>query len=151
MNNRISKRINKQSFRSSSDVNNYNKFLLDLDKQQIKEAKETNNINIIYAKNVTNDYTKIIDYLKYIEKEYDTYKSPINQPIVSNEMGIDPNRLAFICDKKKKIEEKEQRKRDLEREEQLIIKNDKLKGFIKNRFRKGKRKYKRKNKGSYSI
>ena len=66
MNNRISKRINKQSFRSSSDVNNYNKFLLDLDKQQIKEAKETNNINIIYAKNVTNDYTKIIDYLKYI-------------------------------------------------------------------------------------
>ena len=31
-------------------------------------------------------------------------------------MGVDPNRLAFICDKKKKMEE--QRKRDLEKEEQ---------------------------------
>ena len=123
MNNRISKKTNKQSFRSSTDVNNYNKFLLDLDQQQIKEAKETNNVNIIYAKNVTSDYTKIIDYLKHIEKEYDTYKSPINQPIASNEMGIDPNRLAFICDKKKKIEEQEEQrkkeeqiKKDLEKE-----------------------------------
>jgi SpoVK/Ycf46/Vps4 family AAA+-type ATPase len=118
MNNRISKTPNKSTFRSSTDVNNYNKFLLDLDQRQIKEEKETNKINIVYAKNVTSDYTKIIDYLKYIEKEYDTYKSPINQPIVSNEMGIDPNRLAFICHKKKKMEEKEQEKKDLEKEQQ---------------------------------
>jgi SpoVK/Ycf46/Vps4 family AAA+-type ATPase len=118
MNNRISKTPNKSTFRSSTDVNNYNKFLLDLDQRQIKEEKETNKINIVYAKNVTSDYTKIIDYLKYIEKEYDTYKSPINQPFVSNEMGIDPNRLAFICHKKKKMEEKEQEKKDLEKEQQ---------------------------------
>jgi hypothetical protein len=121
MNNRISKKTTKQSFRSSGDVNNYNKFLLNLDQQQTKEAKEakeTNNVNITYAKNITNDYTKIIDYLKYIEKEYDTYKSSINQPIVSNEMGIDPNRLAFICHKKKKMEEKDQEKKDLEKEQQ---------------------------------
>ena len=120
-NNRISKKSNKSTFRSSTDVNNYNKFLLDLDQQQIKEAKETNKINIVYAKNVTSDYTKIIDYLKYIEKEYDTYKSPINQPIVSNEMGIDPNRLAFICHKKKKMEEKERREeKEQEKKEQQM-------------------------------
>jgi SpoVK/Ycf46/Vps4 family AAA+-type ATPase len=112
MNNRITKKATKQSFRSSSDVNNYNKFLLDLDQQQIKEAKETNNVNIVYAKNVTNESTKIINYLKHIEKEYEKYKSPINQPNTFNEMEIDPNRLAFICDKKRKMEE--QQKRDLE-------------------------------------
>jgi SpoVK/Ycf46/Vps4 family AAA+-type ATPase len=111
MNNRITKKVTKQSFRSSSDVNNYNKFLLDLDQQQIKEAKETN---------IINDSTKMIDYLKHIEKEYDKYKSPINQPNSFNEMGIDPNRLAFICDKKKRMEEQqkkeEQMKLDLEKE-----------------------------------
>ena len=113
MNNRISKKINKQSFRSSTDVNNYNKFLLDLDQKQINEAneakgsKETNNINIIYAKKVTNESTKIINYLKHIEKEYEKYKSPVNQPNIFNEMGVDPNRLAFICDKKKRMEERE--------------------------------------------
>jgi SpoVK/Ycf46/Vps4 family AAA+-type ATPase len=135
MNNRISKTPNKSTFRSSTDVNNYNKFLLDLDQRQIKEEKETNKINIVYAKNVTSDYTKIIDYLKYIEKEYDTYKSPINQPIVSNEMGIDPNRLAFICHKKKKMEEKERReekekeqqmKLDLEKEKENLIEKRKV-------------------------
>jgi len=121
MNNRISKKTNKPTFRSSTDVNNYNKFLLDLDQKQIKEEKETNNVNIKCAKNVTNDYTKIINYLKHIEKEYDTYKSHINQPITTNEMGIDPNRLAFICDKKRKMEEKERERRDLEKEEQMKL------------------------------
>jgi SpoVK/Ycf46/Vps4 family AAA+-type ATPase len=118
MNNRISKRTNKQSFRSSTDVNNYNKFLLDLDKQQIKETKETN--NIVYAKNVTNESTKIINYLKYIENEYEKYKTPTNQPNIFNEMGVDPNRLAFICDKKRKMEEKERRE-EKEREDQKKI------------------------------
>ena len=123
MNNRINKKTNNPAFRSSTDINNYNKFLLDLDQKQIKETKETNNVNITYAKNVTNDYTKIIDYLKYIEKEYDTYKSPINQPIAFNEMGIDPNKLAFICDKKKRmdLEKEKQMKLDLEKEEQLKL------------------------------
>jgi SpoVK/Ycf46/Vps4 family AAA+-type ATPase len=121
MNNRVSKRPNKQSFRSSIDVNNYNKFLLDLDQQQIKE---TNNINIVYAKNVTNESPKIIDFSKYIENEYEKYKSHINQPNTFNEMGVDPNRLAFICDKKKKIEE--QRKRDLEKEKENLIEKRKV-------------------------
>ena len=119
MNNRNTRKTNKTTFRSSTDVNNYNKFLLDLDQRQTNESKEANNINIIYNKNIPNDSTKIINYLKYIEKEYEKYKSPINQPNTFNDMEVDPNRLAFICDKKKKMEEREeQRKRDLEREEQ---------------------------------
>ena len=123
MNNRISKKTNKPTFRSSTDVNNYNKFLLDLDQKQIEEEKKTNNVNIIYAKNVTNEPTKIMDYLKYIEKEYEKYKSPINQPNIINEMGIDPNRLAFICDKKKRmdLEREKQIKLDLEKEEQMKL------------------------------
>jgi SpoVK/Ycf46/Vps4 family AAA+-type ATPase len=139
MNNRISKKTNKPTFRSSTDVNNYNKFLLDLDQTQRKEEKETNKINIVYAKNVTSDYTKIIDYLKYIEKEYDTYKSSINQPIVSNEMGIDPNRLAFICDKKRNLEKErseEERKRDLEKE----ISEEQRKRDLENDEKREKRK-----------
>jgi SpoVK/Ycf46/Vps4 family AAA+-type ATPase len=130
MNNRISKKTNKPAFRSSTDVNNYNKFLLDLDQKQINESKEANNVNIIYAKNITNESTKIINYLKYIEKEYETYKSPINQPNTFNEMGIDPNRLAFICDKKRKIEEKEKEKEDQrkieEKEDQCKIEKKKV-------------------------
>jgi SpoVK/Ycf46/Vps4 family AAA+-type ATPase len=112
MNNRVSKNINTPTFRSSTDVNNYNKFLLDLDQKQVKEA---NNVNIIYAKNLTNEPTKIIDFSKYIEKEYEKYKSHINQPNTFNDMNIDPNRLAFICDKKKRIEERE-KQINLERE-----------------------------------
>ena len=137
MNNRVSKKINAPTFRSSTDVNNYNKFLLDLDQQQIKEAKEsrgTNNINITYAKNITNEPTKIIDFSKYIEKEYEKYKSYINQPNTFNDMNIDPNRLAFICDKKKKIEEREERekkemelKREIDLEKERDLKREKRK------------------------
>jgi stage V sporulation protein K len=123
MNNRISKKTNNPAFRSSTDVNNYNKFLLDLDQKQIKEEKEANNINIVYAKNVTYESTKIINYLKHIENEYEKYKSPINQPNKFNELEVDPNRLAFIYDKKRRIYEKEKedqekRNQELEREKE---------------------------------
>ena len=125
MNNRVSKKMNAPTFRSSTDVNNYNKFLLDLDQKQTKEAN-----NITYAKNVTNELPKIIDFSKYIEKEYEKYKSHINQPNPFNDMNIDPNRLAFICDKKKRIEEREEREekekkeRDLKREIDLEKERD---------------------------
>ena len=94
MNNKIITKQNK--FRSSTDINNYNKFLLEMDNKQIKE------INEIKSSNVTN-----------INQLYETYKSTIKQP--NNQegaidpnmyMSIDPNRLAFMYDKQRKMDEK---------------------------------------------
>ena len=112
MNNKIGRKQPK--FRSSTDINNYNKFLLELDNQQMngsKEVKKKEDIN---------------DYLKDINEVYEKYKSPINQ--LNNLMdsvdpnmyiSVDPNKLAFIYEKQKQFQKKQ--------EEKVIIKENRVK------------------------
>ena len=70
-NNKIRTKQNK--FRSSTDVNNYNKFLLELDNQQMKQIKETKEVKEV------KEMQKIDDYLKNVNQVYEKYTLPINQ------------------------------------------------------------------------
>ena len=92
-------RTSRQRFRSSTDINNYNNFLLELDSKK-------NDITPMPV-NQTNKQSDIIDPNMYI--------------------SVDPNKVAFIYEKRKQIqdlldlekEEKEkEKKRDLKREEE---------------------------------
>ena len=123
MKNKIGTTQNK--FRSSTDVNNYNKFLLELDNKQLNENKGNNEIK------------GSIDYLKNINQLHEKYKSTINQS--NNQEGaidpnmyisFDPNRLAFMYEKQRKMDEKkkqdEQKKEDEKKkqeEDELQLKN----------------------------
>lgn len=95
MNKRVKK--SQSAFRSSTDVNNYNKFLLDLDSKQIKETKIKNE-----------NKNEIDNYLNIINQIYEKYNtSPINQ--VTNKREIDdPNlyasKLEFLHAKQKNIQ-----------------------------------------------
>jgi SpoVK/Ycf46/Vps4 family AAA+-type ATPase len=110
-------RSNQNKFRSSTDVNNYNKFLLELDNKQIKLIKETKEVKEIQ---------KIDDYLKNINHVYEKYKSSINQPINQVEsadpnmyISVDPNKLAFLYEKRKQIQDNlDQDKKKQEEEEE---------------------------------
>ena len=103
MNNKIGR--NQPKFRSSTDVNNYNKFLLELDNQQMNGSKKETKKE------------DINDYLKNINEVYEKYKSPINQ---SNNLmdsvdpnmyiSVDPNKLAFIYEKQKQMQKKQEEK-----------------------------------------
>ena len=61
---------NQNKFRSSTDVNNYNKFLLELDNKQIKvsnenkEIKENKEINC-YVKNINQLHSIYFLYLRF--------------------------------------------------------------------------------------
>ena len=102
-----------KTFRSSTDVNNYNKFLLELDNQQTKNISEKN--------------TNIDNYLNFMNQMYENYKeSPINQSTNKSNI-IDPNlyssKLDFLYEKQKNIyrtlekAEKEEEKKEEEKEE----------------------------------
>jgi SpoVK/Ycf46/Vps4 family AAA+-type ATPase len=103
MNNKIGRKQPK--FRSSTDINNYNKFLLELDNQQMngsKEVKKKEDLN---------------ECLKDINEVYEKYKSPINQlnnliDSVDPNMyiSVDPNKLAFIYEKQKQFQKKQEEK-----------------------------------------
>ena len=103
-------RSNQNKFRSSTDVNNYNKFLLELDNKQMKLIKETKEVQ------------KIDDYLKHVNQVYEKYTLPINQTnkktdIVDPNMyiSVDPNKVAFIYEKRKQIQDLLDLKRDKEK------------------------------------
>lgn len=97
MNNRTENK-NHKAFRSSTDVNNYNKFLLELDSKQTKDLKVKN----------THDKSEIDNYLNFMDKKYEKYKeSPIN--CLTNKPDImDPNvysrKLEFLYEKQKNMQ-----------------------------------------------
>jgi SpoVK/Ycf46/Vps4 family AAA+-type ATPase len=105
MNNNI--RTTKQKFRSSTDINNYNNFLSELDNKK-------NDINPKYTLpiNQTNKPSDIVDPNMYI--------------------SVDPNKVAFIYEKRKQMqdlldlkkEEERKRKEDLKRKEEEDLKKD---------------------------
>jgi len=110
MNKRIDNKRRVQTFRSSTDVNNYNKFLLELD------SKQTNKIN-----NASNELDNYLATIKQMHEKYN--ESPINQIPIRSEFR-DPNlyesRIAFLHEKQKiairKLEkEKEERELEIER------------------------------------
>jgi SpoVK/Ycf46/Vps4 family AAA+-type ATPase len=130
MNKRIeNKRIenkNQKPFRSSTDVNNYNKFLLELDSQQTKEVKDMK-----YFKKINNK-NEIDTYLTFMDQIYEKYKeSPINQ--LSNRPDIiDPNlyssKLEFLHEMQKNMHKNlEKEKRKIEEKEELIISENRRK------------------------
>jgi SpoVK/Ycf46/Vps4 family AAA+-type ATPase len=91
----------KKTFKSSSDINNYNQFLLELDKTNIKER--------------TND-KKIEFYINQINNMYSTYNTGLNKWNSESDINIknDPNiyksdidyqKLMFMREKQKKYEE----------------------------------------------
>ncbi len=114
MNKRIENNKKQKTFRSSTDVNNYNKFLLELDNQQTRDISEKN----------TNKKTDIDNYLNYMNKMYENYKeSPINQ-LTNKPDIVDPNlyssKLDFLYEKQKNIyrtlEKAEKEKKEEEKE-----------------------------------
>jgi SpoVK/Ycf46/Vps4 family AAA+-type ATPase len=106
------KRIDKP-FRSSTDVNNYNKFLLELDSQQTKETKDINKF-----KNINNK-SEIDNYLNFMNQIYEKYKeSPINQSTNKPDF-IDPNKLEFLHEMQKKIYKKAEKEKEKEKEKEL--------------------------------
>ena len=94
----MNKRVKKTqtAFRSSTDVNNYNNFLLDLDSKQTKEIKINNK-----------NKNGIDNYLDFVGQIYEKYNnSPINQ--VTNKQDVDDpnlyaNKLAFLHEKQKNM------------------------------------------------
>ena len=104
MNNKI--KPTKQKFRSSTDINNYNNFLLELDSKK-------NDITPKYTLpvNHTNKQSDIVDPNMYI--------------------SVDPNKVAFIYEKRKQIQdlldfkkEEDKRKEDLKRKEEDNLKKE---------------------------
>ena len=99
MNKRIDKRIDKRqgSFRSSTDVNNYNKFLLELDSKRTDEIKEIK----------TNDKNGIDNYLIFMDQIYEKYKEVHNKQSTNKADIIDPNlyasKIEFLHEKQQKI------------------------------------------------
>jgi SpoVK/Ycf46/Vps4 family AAA+-type ATPase len=95
-NKRIENKRKEKPFRSSTDVNNYNKFLLELDSQQTNEIKESKIKN-------TKDKTEIDNYLNFMNQIYEKYKeSPINQSTNKPDI-IDPNKLEFLHEKQRNM------------------------------------------------
>jgi SpoVK/Ycf46/Vps4 family AAA+-type ATPase len=95
----MNKRVKKTqtAFRSSTDVNNYNNFLLDLDSKQTKESKIKNQ-----------NKNEMDNYLNFVNQIYEKYNnSPINQVTNKPDMN-DPNlylrKLEFIHEKQKNMQ-----------------------------------------------
>jgi SpoVK/Ycf46/Vps4 family AAA+-type ATPase len=117
MNNRIENK--KRVFRSSTDVSNYNKFLLELDNKQLNEKHDIR----VYREKVPKSIIDINNYLKSIDSGFEKYKSTINQPnIYNNEMSVDPNRLSFIYDHQKQFNKADKPTHDIKKEENNINK-----------------------------
>ena len=102
----MNKNKKERAFRSSTDVNNYNKFLLELDNKQTKDSLPK------YVK--SNEKDELDQYLTIMNKIHEKYKeSPINKTANKPDI-IDPNlyssKLDFLKEKQKSIN------RDLEEE-----------------------------------
>ena len=104
-NNKNKNRTSRQNFRSSTDIKNYNNFLLELDSKKNDITPEYKGLNNLLV-NQTNKQSDIVDPNMYV--------------------SVDPNKVAFIYEKRKQIQdlldlekkEKEKgKKRDLKREE----------------------------------
>jgi SpoVK/Ycf46/Vps4 family AAA+-type ATPase len=104
-------RISRQRFRSSTDINNYNNFLLELDSKKKNINPEYKNLSNLYI-NEANKQSDIVDPNMYV--------------------SIDPNKVAFIYEKRKQIqdlldlkkeEDKKSEENNKEREEEERIKN----------------------------
>jgi SpoVK/Ycf46/Vps4 family AAA+-type ATPase len=103
-----------KAFRSSSDVNNYNKLLTELDNNQTNRTNQTN------LDNDTKEDDKINNYLKTLNKVYELYNSsPINQ--TTNKESNDPNAYMALETKENrhKLEFLYQRQRKLEYQQKL--------------------------------
>jgi len=90
-------RTNIQKFRSSTDINNYNNFLLELDSK-----KKMDNVNPEY-KELSSNQTNKVDPNMYI--------------------SVDPNKVAFIYEKRKQIQDlidlkKEEVKKKMDKEKE---------------------------------
>jgi SpoVK/Ycf46/Vps4 family AAA+-type ATPase len=123
MNNRIENKKKVRTFRSSTDVNNYNKFLLELDNQQTKDIKESKLKN-------TNEKTEINNYLSFMDQIYEKYKeSPINRPNSKPDI-IDPNlyssKLEFLHEKQKNMLKKAEKEKEIEKEEEFNLNRRKV-------------------------
>jgi SpoVK/Ycf46/Vps4 family AAA+-type ATPase len=114
-----------KTFRSSSDVNNYNKLLTELDNTNTNTNTKEDDMN---------------NYLTTLNKVYELYNSsPINQSTNKNSNSNDPNiysvlesnkmRLEFLCQKQQKMDY--QRKLDEEKKkdemEEIERKNNRKK------------------------
>jgi len=123
MNNRIENKKKVRTFRSSTDVNNYNKFLLELDNQQTRDIKESKFKN-------TNEKTEINNYLSFMDQIYEKYKeSPINRPNSKPDI-IDPNlyssKLEFLHEKQKNMLKKAEKEKEIEKEEEFKLNRRKV-------------------------
>jgi SpoVK/Ycf46/Vps4 family AAA+-type ATPase len=108
-------RTTRQKFRSSTDINNYNNFLLELDSKK-GEEEEDKAPKYTLSGNQTNKQSDIVDPNMYI--------------------SIDPNKVAFIYEKRKQIQDlldlkkkeednlkREKEEDNLKREEEERVKN----------------------------
>jgi len=103
-----------KAFRSSSDVNNYNKLLTELDNNQTNQTNQTN------LDNDTKEDDKMNNYLKTLNKVCELYNSsPINQ--TTNKESNDPNAYMALETKENrhKLEFLYQRQRKLEYQQKL--------------------------------
>jgi len=116
-----------KAFRSSSDVNNYNKLLTDLDNTN---TNTNTNMNL---DNDTKEDANMNNYLITLNKVCELYNSSPMKPRLT---GIDPNlstvdtdRLEFLCQKQRKIANEKKKEEEIERLEKIELER------IKNRKR----------------
>jgi hypothetical protein len=74
---------NKRRFRSHTDINNYNKFLLELDKNTKKEIPHSNNNIKNFIKTVNDDFCNS-NYKNKTFTGIDQLETPLN-------LSLDPN------------------------------------------------------------
>jgi SpoVK/Ycf46/Vps4 family AAA+-type ATPase len=98
-------RTNRQRFRSSTDINNYNNFLLELDSKKREEDKAP---KYTLSVNQTNKQSDMVDPNMYV--------------------SVDPNKVAFIYEKRKQIQDlldfKKKEEDNLKREEKDNLKRE---------------------------
>ena len=91
-------RTNRQRFRSSTDINNYNNFLLELDSKKREEEDKAPKYTL--SVNQTNKQSDMVDPNMYV--------------------SVDPNKVAFIYEKRKQIQDL----LDLKKKEEDNLKRD---------------------------
>ena len=124
--------MKKYRFKSSTDINNYNKFLLDLDGVITKKIKNTidENINETINKNIDETIDKKIDNINKVYDQADGFNSMSKLDILCN--AIDPNEYATIDTKVPNLT-LEALKNDIKNEikKKIIIKRPEIEPIIK--------------------
>ena len=99
-------RTTRQRFRSSTDINNYNNFLLELDSKKREEEDKAPKYTL--SVNQTNKQSDMVDPNMYV--------------------SVDPNKVAFIYEKRKQIQDlldfKKKEEDNLKREEKDNLKRE---------------------------